>query len=226
MLERNAEKNGNHLFRDFNMGQARDRIGVVSDPWVAVGEGRRSIETAHYINLHRSTSIYANLHQGGRQRIWVWPSAVRAACRGAQPQNLFGDFEQESHRTPHGFAKDGGFSDGLGNTPSAYRAGREEGELSRAEATFDAVLTGNEGLTRDDHDGFILAIAPLELAGRAIPNDDVRSVVATGGQLVAAGSGIATDYPFGPNRFGPKFDVLRFDHQNWLSHFPQLVSRS
>jgi hypothetical protein len=191
------------------MGRARDRIGVLSEQATTITEGHRGIKLTR-------------LHQGGGQRIRIRPSAVCAARWRAQPQNLFGDLEQESHRTPHGFAQYRGFSDGLRNAPSAYGARRKEGELSRAEATFNAVLAGNERFARNDYHGFVLAIAPLELTRCAIPNDDVRSVVAAGRQLVAAGGRSATDYPFGPNRFGPKLDVLRFDHQNWLSHFPQL----
>jgi hypothetical protein len=60
------------------------------------------------------------------------------------------------------------------------------------------------------------------LAGRAIPDDHVRGGVAAGGQLVATGGRITADDPLRPNRFGTKVHMLRFDHQNWLSHFPQL----
>jgi hypothetical protein len=54
----------------------------------------------------------------------------------------------------------------------------KKSHIARSQSPLFAFLGGNEYFTRDDDNGLVLAVMPIEAPGSAFPNHDRRSVVA------------------------------------------------
>src|SRR5438093_6198418 len=104
------------------------------------------------------------------------------------------------------------------NTPRAGGSGGEEYYVVWADPTFFTVLIGNEGLARNDDKSLVFVVMPVEVAGSAIPDHNVRGAVMASRQFLAPRLGYAVENPGGCNPGGLKVgggcggDHNRFGH--------------
>jgi hypothetical protein len=83
-------------------------------------------------------------------------------------QELLPGFPAEAQRFPQNFPLDGNFSNVDRNPSLARTPGREERQIARAQPPLLAFLVGDEYLSRNDHDRFVLVVVPGKDAGRAL----------------------------------------------------------
>src|SRR5437870_5095879 len=112
------------------------------------------------------------------------------------------------------------------NTPCAGGPGGEEYDVAWAELAFFAFLIRDEGLARNDDKSLVLVVIPVEVAGSAIPDHNVRGTVMASRQFLAPRLRHAVENPVGCHRGGLKVggggggDHIRRVH----CHSPSLVA--
>ena len=106
------------------------------------------------------------------------------------PEKLVPSSHAKPERIPQGLSHHGNLADTIGNAPYTGAAGREECHITLAEPTFFALFS-NENLTKDDGNGLILSIMPLEASGTAFPDHNVRSAIVALGQQLGKRLGFA-----------------------------------
>src|ERR1700692_1515127 len=85
--------------------------------------------------------------------------------------------QHDAKRPRHGVAAKRDLPDLVGNVPVAAAAGGKVDHVAGPEAADCALLVGDEGLARDDMEGFVDDVIPGETAGGARPGHDRRGAV-------------------------------------------------